>query len=181
MDSSGKINIVKEPSEKELEKRQETMSNYKLISDIERQYKDLDKPVGPFLNFDPDRIYATISQPFGSEYSKKFATFEADVERFTAMFNKAISGATISEQEVERLKKITPQISDSEAKFEGKINAMKRYLEDAQKIQKSKGLGSLSKAIEYQSKSGVSINDYLSGGDVPRYSIVDGVAIEQGG
>jgi len=180
MDSSGKINIDKEPSEKELEKRQETVANYKLISDIDRQYKDLGKPVGAWYNFDPDRMAAAAGAPFGSEYSKKFSTFEADVERFTAMFNKAISGATISEQEVERLKKITPQMNDSEVKFEGKINAMKRYLEDAQKIQKSKGLGSLSKAIEYQDKAGVSINDYLSGGSVPRYSVVDGDVIEIG-
>ena len=164
MDGTGKITVVSKPDAAAVKSQKENIQNLKLLNRIEKDYIKLDRPVGPFGLFQPDRVSGRIGEQFGTEYGKNYAGFKSNIGALTSFFNKAISGATITEQEVERLRKITPQINDTEAQFEGKIKAMRAYLTDAIKIQQSQGFADLSEAMTYMDENNISISQYT--GDI---------------
>ena len=47
------------------------------------------------------------------------------------LLTQAISGAAVSEQEAERITKLIPQVGDTEATFEAKLQALDSYFADA--------------------------------------------------
>jgi|TARA_E500000318_G_scaffold111613_1_gene130848 hypothetical protein len=163
-DSTGKITVVSKPDSAAVKAQKENVKNLKLLNRIEKDYYKLKKPVGPMGLFQPDRIAGFTGELVGTKFGKDYAGFKANIGALTSFFNKAISGATITEQEVERLRKITPQLSDTEAQFEGKTKAMKAYLNDAIKIQQSQGFADLSEAMTYMDENNISISQYT--GDI---------------
>jgi len=164
-DATGKITVVSKPDAAAVKAQKENVKNLKLLGRIEKDYYKLGKPVGPMGLLQPDRVAGKIGELVGTESGKKYAGFKANIGALTSFFNKAISGATITEQEVERLKKITPQLDDTEAQFEGKVAAMRSYLKDAISIQQQQGFADLSDALTYMDENNISIANYT--GEIP--------------
>lgn len=125
----------KEPAAGVVKERAKLKSTVGLLDEIEKGYKDLNKPVGGVfgVGFDPDRLGGQIGKFTGSEKGKKYAKFLANIDKTTTFLTQAISGAAVSEAEAERIKRLIPQVTDTEAVFEAKLESLRKYLNDARK------------------------------------------------
>ena len=125
----------KEPAAGVVKERAKLKSTVGLIDEIEKGYNDLNKPVGGVFGFgfDPDRLGGQIGKFTGSEKGKKYAKFLANIDKTTTFLTQAISGAAVSEAEAERIKRLIPQVTDTEAVFEAKLESLRKYLNDARK------------------------------------------------
>ena len=125
----------KEPAAGVVKERAKLKSTVGLLNEIEKGYEDLNKPVGGVfgVGFDPDRLGGQIGKFTGSEKGKKYAKFLANIDKTTTFLTQAISGAAVSEAEAERIKRLIPQVTDTEAVFEAKLESLRKYLNDARK------------------------------------------------
>ena len=125
----------KEPAAGVVKERAKLKSTVGLLNEIEKGYNDLNKPVGGVfgVGFDPDRLGGQIGTFTGSEKGKKYAKFLANIDKTTTFLTQAISGAAVSEAEAERIKRLIPQVTDTEAVFEAKLESLRKYLNDARK------------------------------------------------
>lgn len=160
IDSSGKINIISKPSEKEIQESESLLSNINTLNQIESDYKKLGKPVGPWYNLDPEKIGGFVSGIFGGEYGKEVKQFNSNLSRFETDYIKLTSGLTVSDKERENLKKFLPSSSDTESAFEAKTAALKGYYSDLIKIKEAQGLQNINLAAKALESKGVSILDY---------------------
>ena len=125
IDSEEKINIISKPSADALKSAFGAKQIKAILGDVAQNYVDLDKPVGPISY----RTISPITNILGTKGAKKFAELKADIQKTTSFLGKAISGAAISEQEAERIKRMIPQLGDTEVTFEGKMKALNKYLD----------------------------------------------------
>ena len=125
IDSEGKINVISKPSADALKSAFGAKQIKAILGDVAQSYVDLDKPVGPISY----RTISPITNVLGTKGAKKFAELKADIQKTTSFLGKAISGAAISEQEAERIKRMIPQLGDTEVTFEGKMKALNKYLD----------------------------------------------------
>lgn len=126
------IKIEYKPDASTVKSRSELKTTSNLVDRIAKDYTKLGKPVGPAL-LDLDRIGANIGKFFGTKYSKDYKKLSTYIDQTQTFLTKAISGAQVSDAEAERIKKLIPQLSDTEAVFEAKLIALKEYLNDAQR------------------------------------------------
>ena len=124
IDSEGKINVISKPSADALKSAFGAKQIKAILGDVATKYIELDKPVGP-LSY---RTIAPITNVLGTKGARKFAELKADIQKTTSFLGKAISGAAVSEQEAERIKRMIPQLGDTEVTFEGKMKALNNYL-----------------------------------------------------
>jgi len=125
IDSEGKINVISKPSADALKSAFGAKQIKAILADVATKYIELDKPVGP-LSY---RTISPITNVLGTKGARKFAELKADIQKTTSFLGKAISGAAVSEQEAERIKKMIPQLGDTEVTFEGKMKALNKYLD----------------------------------------------------
>lgn len=154
---TGAVNVINKPSEESQKTARESIGNINLINRIADQYISLNKPVGPFV-LDPDRLKGIAGEFVGSDYGKQYAGFKSNIGTLQAFLQKQISGATLSEPEVKRLQSLIPQLSDTEAEFEGKTIQLKSYLTDIKELQKTNPEITPSRGMEIieKTKGGVS-------------------------
>ena len=126
------IDIKYKPDASTVKSRAELKTTANLVDRIAQDYTKLGKPVGPAM-LDLDRISANIGKVFGTKYSKDYKKLSTYIDQTQTFLTKAISGAQVSDAEAERIKKLIPQLSDTEAVFEAKLIALKEYLNDAQR------------------------------------------------
>jgi len=124
IDDDGKINVISKPSADALKSARGAKEIKAILGDVAQNYIDLDRPVGP-LSY---RTISPITNVLGTKTARKFAELKADIQKTTSFLGKAISGAAVSEQEAERLKRMIPQLGDTEVTFEGKMKALNKYL-----------------------------------------------------
>jgi hypothetical protein len=171
INSEGTINVIQKPSEAELKNIRDTANTMNTLNSIETQYNKLGKPVGPWYNFDTDRIGGALSGMVGGEAGKNLRQFDADVVRLGAEYMKAISGATVPDEERVRLERVIPTTSDTEAEFEGKIKGMKTYLKDALEMAKATGMSGAAAGVSKMWEKKISIDSYLNKGKLPSWKI----------
>lgn len=125
----------KEPAAGIVKERAKLKSTVGLLDEIEKGYNDLNKPVGGVFGFgfDVDRLGGQIGKFTGSKKGKDYAKFLANIDKTTTFLTQAISGAAVSEAEAERIKRLIPQVTDTEAVFEAKLESLRKYLNDARK------------------------------------------------
>ena len=125
----------KEPAAGVVKERAKLKSTVGLLDEIEKGYNDLNKPVGGVfgVGFDVDRLGGQIGKFTGSKKGKEYAKFLANIDKTTTFLTQAISGAAVSEAEAERIKRLIPQVTDTEAVFEAKLESLRKYLNDARK------------------------------------------------
>jgi predicted ribosome quality control (RQC) complex YloA/Tae2 family protein len=125
----------KEPAAGIVKERAKLKNTVDLLDEIEKDYKSLNKPVGGIfgVGFDPDRLSGQIGRFTGSKKGKQYSKFIANINKTTTFLTQAISGAAVSEAEAERIKKLIPQVTDTEATFEAKLESLRSYLNDARK------------------------------------------------
>ena len=125
----------KEPAAGIVKERAKLKSTVGLLDEIEKGYNDLNKPVGGVFGFgfDVDRLGGQIGKFTGSKKGKEYAKFLANIDKTTTFLTQAISGAAVSEAEAERIKRLIPQVTDTEAVFEAKLESLRKYLNDARK------------------------------------------------
>jgi hypothetical protein len=150
---TGAINIVSKPDAESLKTKRELGSTLRTLDRLEKDYVDLNKPVGPFM-MDINRIQGVLGEIGGTEYGKKYNEFVANTGNVKAFFNRAISGATIPEAEFKRLEKITPSMSDTEAEWEGKSKQLRLYINDVLELQKNNPNLTPSGAVELITNKG---------------------------
>lgn len=171
---TGAINVVTKPDAEALKTKRELTSTLRTLDRVEKDYVELNKPVGPFV-LDINRIQGVLGEAVGSEYGKKYAGFVADTGNLKAFFNRAISGATIPEAEFKRLEKITPSVSDTEAQFEGKSKQLRAYINDVLELQKNNPNLTPSGAVELiTNKGGAALYEPKLQPGLKTYSIKDG-------
>ena len=171
---TGAINVVSKPDAEALKTKRELTSTLRTLDRVEKDYVELNKPVGPFV-LDINRIQGILGETVGSEYGKKYAGFVADIGNLKAFFNRAISGATIPEAEFKRLEKITPSVSDTEAQFEGKSKQLRAYISDVLELQKNNPNLTPSGAVEMiTSKGGAALYEPKLQPGLKTYSLKDG-------
>ena len=124
VDAEGKINVISKRSADALKSARGAKEIKAILGDVAKGYMELGKPVGP-LSY---RQIAPITNLLGTENAKKYAVLKADIQKTTSFLGKAISGAAVSEQEAERLKRMIPQLGDTEVTFEGKMEALNKYM-----------------------------------------------------
>jgi len=148
----GEAKITK-PDAASVKKRADLKSTIGLLNRVEEKYIELGKPVsGPF-SVDPDRLKGQIGQFFGTEKGRDYATLKSDIDKTTTFLTQAISGAQVSEQEAERIRRLIPQLNDTEAQFESKLKSLRSYLGEAVK--------NYGGDVEELMKAGVSAADFL--------------------
>ena len=148
--SDGKITIVSKPTSKQLEERRGYKRTRGLLSEIAKDYVDLEKPVGPG---DLRRLKGLVGKYTGSNYGKRYAAFKTKIDQATIFLTQAISGAQVSDQERERIRELIPQVGDTERVFEAKLESLEKYLNAAQNISEETG-GDITSAIEILEKNG---------------------------
>jgi hypothetical protein len=153
IDNEGKVNIISKPDAEALKTKRELGSTLRTLDRLEKDYVDLNKPVGPFM-MDINRIQGVLGEIGGTEYGKKYNEFVANTGNVKAFFNRAISGATIPEAEFKRLEKITPSMSDTEAEWEGKSRQLRLYINDVLELQKNNPNLTPSGAVELITNKG---------------------------
>ena len=172
--ADGTLSVVEKPSEAQLKNIRDTANTMNTLNRVRQKYFELNKPVGPIYNLDPDRIKGSLSSLVGGEAGKKLRSFDADVGGLKAEYMKAISGATIPEAEVERLSKVIMSTSDSEIEFEGKMDAMTTYLNDAIKTAEATGMSGAAAGISKMYEKGLTIDNYMKNTKkLPTFKIVD--------
>ena len=150
VDGTGKISVVSKPSAEQMKELRGYKRTRGLLSDIAKDYIDLDKPVGPG---DLNRIRGFLGKAAGTDYAKQYAGFKTKIDQATIFLTQAISGAQVSDQERERIKELIPQVGDTERVFEAKLESLEKYLGAAQDISENTG-GDITTAIEILEKSG---------------------------
>ena len=157
MDSDGKISIVSKPSAEQIKQIQGGKRVRTILSRIGDDYYRLGKPVG-FA--DLSRTKAMLGKITGSQYSKDYGAFKSRIQQATSFITQAISGAAVSEQEAKRITKLIPQVGDTEATFEAKLNALDSYFADAIKIAENNN-ADFTTALEIMESSGQGAQNYL--------------------
>ena len=115
-----------------IKERAKLSGNIKLLNEIEKNYIATDKPVG-LIDFGRSGK-AIGSRGIGdAEGGERYAALKNTIGQMTTFLTQAISGAAVSKEEAERIKKLIPQVSDSEVMFESKLKSLRRYLTDARK------------------------------------------------
>ena len=148
----GEAKITK-PDSASVKKRADLKSTIGLLNRVEEKYRELGKPVsGPF-SVDPDRLSGQIGQFFGTKKGRSYATLKSDIDKTTTFLTQAISGAQVSEQEAERIRRLIPQLNDTEAQFESKLKSLRSYLGEAVK--------NYGGDVEELMKAGVSAAEFL--------------------
>ncbi|NBP57883.1 hypothetical protein EBU71_15355 [bacterium] len=171
---TGAINVVSKPDAEALKTKRELTATLRTLDAMEDDYNKLNKPVGPFA-LDINRIQGILGRATGSEYGERYAGFVANHENLRAFFNRAISGATIPKEEFERLKSITPSVSDTEAQWEGKAKNFRRYVNDVLELQKNNPNLTPSGAVEViTSKGGAALYAPKLQPGLKTYSVKDG-------
>jgi hypothetical protein len=150
IDGDGKITVVSKPSAEQMKELRGYKRTRGLLSEIAKDYVNLDKPVGPG---DLSRIKGFLGKYSGSDYGKKYAGFKTKIDQATIFLTQAISGAQVSDQERERIKELIPQVGDTERVFEAKLESLEKYLGAAQNISEETG-GDITSAIEILHKNG---------------------------
>ena len=148
----GEAKITK-PDSASVKKRADLKSTIGLLNRVEEKYLELGRPVsGPF-SVDPDRLSGQIGQFFGTKKGRSYATLKSDIDKTTTFLTQAISGAQVSEQEAERIRRLIPQLNDTEAQFESKLKSLRSYLGEAVK--------NYGGDVEELMKAGVSAAEFL--------------------
>jgi hypothetical protein len=150
IDGDGKITVVSKPSAEQMKELRGYKRTRGLLSDIAKDYIDLDKPVGPG---DLNRIRGFLGKAAGTNYAKQYAGFKTKIDQATIFLTKAVSGAQVTDQERERIKELIPQVGDTERVFEAKLESLEKYLSAAQNISEETG-GDITSAIEILEKNG---------------------------
>ena len=157
MDSDGKISIVSKPAAEQIKQIQGGKRVRTILSRIGDDYYKLGKPVG-FA--DLSRTKAMLGKLTGSQYAKDYGAFKSRIQQATSFITQAISGAAVSEQEAKRITKLIPQVGDTEATFEAKLNALDSYFADAIKIAENNN-ADFTTALEIMESSGQGAQNYL--------------------
>ena len=148
----GEAKITK-PDSASVKKRADLKSTIGLLNRVEEKYLELGKPVSGFFSVDPDRLSGQIGQFFGTKKGTGYATLKSDIDKTTTFLTQAISGAQVSEQEAERIRKLIPQLNDTEVQFEAKLKSLRAYLGEAVK--------NYGGDVEALMKAGVSASAFL--------------------
>jgi len=156
IDGKGKLNVVSKPSAEQMKTVQGSKRVRSILSRIAGDYQKLGKPVGP-LSY---RTIAPLTKAMGTQYAKDFAGMKSRIQQATSFVTQAISGAAVSEQEAERITRLIPQLGDTEATFEAKLNALDSYFADAIKIAENNN-ADFATAIEIMESSGQGAETYL--------------------
>lgn len=119
VDAKGKRQVLQSTPAGEIEKR---ATRKTVLSSIDKIMKDVDK-VG--TGFFEGRIKGALT-PF----SKTQAKFRADTKGLELNVIKALRGAQVSAAEEDNVRKILPQITDSETTFKAKAESLKEYLQE---------------------------------------------------
>jgi hypothetical protein len=157
MSADGKISIVSKPSAEQIKQIQGGKRVRSILSRIGDDYYKLGKPVG-FA--DMGRIRATLGKVGGSQYAKDYGAFKSRIQQATSFITQAISGAAVSEQEAKRITRLIPQVGDTEATFEAKLNALDSYFADAIAIAENNNADFMT-AMEIMESSGAGAQNYL--------------------
>jgi hypothetical protein len=157
IDSDGKVSIISKPSAEQIKQIQGGKRVRTILSRIGDDYYRLGKPVG-FA--DLSRTKAMLGKITGSQYAKDYGAFKSRIQQATSFITQAISGAAVSEQEAKRITKLIPQVGDTEATFEAKLNALDSYFADAIKIAENNN-ADFTTALEIMESSGQGAQNYL--------------------
>jgi len=167
VDGTGKISVVSKPSAESIKQIQGSKRVRTILSRIGDDYYKLGKPVG---FGDLGRIRASIGKVGGSQFSKDYGAFKSRIQQATSFVTQAISGAAVSEQEAERITKLIPQVGDTEATFEAKLQALDSYFADAIAIAEDNN-ADFTAALEIMEASGRGASNYID--------LSEGVTIKQ--
>jgi len=167
VDGTGKITVVSKPSAESIKQIQGSKRVRTILSRIGDDYYKLGKPVG-FGDF--SRIRASLGKVGGSQFSKDYGAFKSRIQQATSFVTQAISGAAVSEQEAERITKLIPQVGDTEATFEAKLQALDSYFADAIAIAEDNN-ADFTTALEIMEASGKGASNYID--------LSEGVTIKQ--
>ena len=167
VDGTGKISVVSKPSAESIKQIQGSKRVRTILSRIGDDYYRLGKPVG---FGDLSRIRASLGKVGGSQFSKDYGAFKSRIQQATSFVTQAISGAAVSEQEAERITKLIPQVGDTEATFEAKLQALDSYFADAIAIAEDNN-ADFTTALEIMEASGKGASNYVD--------LSEGVTIKQ--
>jgi len=167
IDGKGKITVVSKPSAESVKQIQGSKRVRTILSRIGDDYYKLGKPVG---FGDLTRIRASLGKVGGSQFSKDYGAFKSRIQQATSFVTQAISGAAVSEQEAARITKLIPQVGDTEATFEAKLNALDSYFADAIAIAEDNN-ADFTTALEIMEASGRGASNYID--------LSEGVTIKQ--
>jgi hypothetical protein len=167
IDGKGKITVVSKPSAESIKQIQGSKRVRTILSRIGDDYYRLGKPVG---FGDLSRIRASLGKVGGSQFSKDYGAFKSRIQQATSFVTQAISGAAVSEQEAERITKLIPQVGDTEATFEAKLQALDSYFADAIAIAEDNN-ADFTTALEIMEASGRGASNYID--------LSEGVTIKQ--
>ena len=167
VDGEGKITVVSKPSAESIKQIQGSKRVRTILSRIGDDYYKLGKPVG---FGDLGRIRASLGKIGGSQFSKDYGAFKSRIQQATSFVTQAISGAAVSEQEAERITKLIPQVGDTEATFEAKLQALDSYFADAIAIAEDNN-ADFTTALEIMEASGRGASNYID--------LSEGVTIKQ--
>ena len=167
VDGTGKISVVSKPSAESIKQIQGSKRVRTILSRIGDDYYRLGKPVG---FGDLSRIRASLGKVGGSQFSKDYGAFKSRIQQATSFVTQAISGAAVSEQEAERITKLIPQVGDTEATFEAKLQALDSYFADAIAIAEDNN-ADFTTALEIMEASGRGASNYID--------LSEGVTIKQ--
>ena len=167
VDGKGKITVVSKPSAESIKQIQGSKRVRTILSRIGDDYYKLGKPVG---FGDLSRIRASLGKVGGSQFSKDYGAFKSRIQQATSFVTQAISGAAVSEQEAERITKLIPQVGDTEATFEAKLQALDSYFADAIAIAEDNN-ADFTTALEIMEQSGRGASNYID--------LSEGVTIKQ--
>jgi len=167
VDGAGKITVVSKPSAESIKQIQGSKRVRTILSRIGDDYYKLGKPVG---FGDMGRIRASLGKVGGSQFSKDYGAFKSRIQQATSFVTQAISGAAVSEQEAERITKLIPQVGDTEATFEAKLQALDSYFADAIAIAEDNN-ADFTTALEIMEASGKGASNYID--------LSEGVTIKQ--
>jgi hypothetical protein len=167
IDGKGKITVVSKPSAESLKQIQGSKRVRTILSRIGDDYYRLGKPVG---FGDLSRIRASLGKVGGSQFSKDYGAFKSRIQQATSFVTQAISGAAVSEQEAARITKLIPQVGDTEATFEAKLQALDSYFADAIAIAEDNN-ADFTTALEIMEASGRGASNYID--------LSEGVTIKQ--
>jgi len=167
VDGEGKITVVSKPSAESIKQIQGSKRVRTILSRIGDDYYRLGKPVG---FGDLSRIRASLGKVGGSQFSKDYGAFKSRIQQATSFVTQAISGAAVSEQEAARITKLIPQVGDTEATFEAKLQALDSYFADAIAIAEDNN-ADFTTALEIMEASGRGASNYID--------LSEGVTIKQ--
>ena len=167
IDGKGKITVVSKPSAESIKQIQGSKRVRTILSRIGDDYYKLGKPVG---FGDLSRIRASLGKVGGSQFSKDYGAFKSRIQQATSFVTQAISGAAVSEQEAARITKLIPQVGDTEATFEAKLQALDSYFADAIAIAEDNN-ADFTTALEIMEASGRGASNYID--------LSEGVTIKQ--